>query len=395
MKILFQGDVLKDVFCLDEAWQADDSFVFLPDRNGSREDWIRKGIEKLPGEMKKSHFGLLTSGSTGAPKLIFGVKSRSEKLARVLHEMQESEPAHSAVLMLPLTYCYSFVNQWVWSRVMNRKLIITPGLKYPGKTAEVLGTVDEAMLCLVGAQVPLFINYFRNQVFPGIIRLHFAGGPFPQQHMDAVQHFFPSAKIFNNYGCAEAMPRLSLRALGESDEGANIGRPIRSVELKSGEDDELLFRSPYRAVAFYDDSGFHEIRDEEWVPTGDLGEPIENGYWRIKGRANEVYKRFGEKIALPQLLRSVYGVWTGQAAFYREADPNGEEGHILVLCPVPDEEAVRKILQQFRKNHPRAHWPLRIESVDHIPLLMNGKVDYLSLKRMDRKKEHWRQFQVS
>jgi len=392
MKILFENQVNESIELLDNAWKSTASFLLLPDRSGVSDDWISSAISSFPEKLLQDHFALLTSGSTGQPKMIVGEKLRSEALAKVLHEEQQSEPVKQTILMLPLSYCYAFVNQWLWSRVTGHEMVVTKGLKQPDETKRQLLKARDAMLCLVGAQIPLLINHFdENLTFPGIIRLHFAGGPFPGQHMDHIKRLFPNAKIFNNYGCAEAMPRLTIRSLEDSNDSANIGRPLPGIALKTGENGEIFFRSPFRAVGFYSGGDFYNVNDEQWVSTGDLGEVVNGGCWRISGRSNDVYKRFGEKIALPRLLTTVFSCWDGQAAFYRGRDHAGEECHVLVMSPEPTEKQVRQVLMGFRKNHPRTHWPLRVESLEIMPLLQNGKIDLNNLKNVENKQIHWRQ----
>ena len=153
----------------------------------------------------------------------------------------------------------------------------------------------------------------------------------------------------------------------------------------------LLFRSPFGAVAYINDEGFQSVAPQEWVPSGDLGEPLDDGGWRLLGRANEVFKRYGEKISLPQLLTTVKSHWSGDAVFYLEVDRGGEQACVLVLSPVPDKQEVRQILLAFRNTHPRPHWPLRIESLKQMPLLPNGKADTQSLAETRGKQLHWRQ----
>jgi len=153
----------------------------------------------------------------------------------------------------------------------------------------------------------------------------------------------------------------------------------------------LLFRSPFGAVAYINDEGFQAIAPDEWVPSGDLGEPLDDGGWRLLGRANEVFKRYGEKISLAQLLTTVKNHWSGDAVFYREVDPGGEQACVLVLSPVPGKLELRRILMEFRNNHTRPHWPLRIESLDQMPLLPNGKTDTQALPETGGKQLHWRQ----
>jgi long-chain acyl-CoA synthetase len=380
-----------DLARLDEAWSAAETFAFLPEKSGVPESWVRNALDALPEDLRSGHFALLTSGSTGRPKLVVGAKARSEALVRVLHARQESEPVAETILALPLTYCYAFVNQWLWGRVFRRRLVHTRGFAHADEFRGALRDARDAMLCLVRIQLPLFAEIFGDEQFPGVIRVHFAGGAFPQAQLAQVQHTFPNAIVFNNYGCAEAMPRLTLRRAESANEAADIGVPVDGVELRTADDGELQFRSPYGAVAYFDDSGFHRFAPDEWVGTGDLGAPDAAGHWHLSGRKSEVFKRYGEKISLPLVTESVLRAWRGAAASYRERDNAGEEGHVLVLAPHPSGEEVRRVLQTFRSAWGRAHWPLRIESTERLPALPNGKVDTAALAAMPEKIVQWRQ----
>jgi acyl-CoA synthetase (AMP-forming)/AMP-acid ligase II len=392
MYVLHEKEVLDDLKRLDRAWESSATFALLPDRSGVTNDWVVEAMEQFPTAFHNDHFVLLTSGSTGHPKLVCGARSRSERLASVLHQVQKSGPVKQTIVALPLSYCYAFVNQWLWSRVQGRELIVTKGFKEPDLLGEALLDAQDAMICLTGAQVLLFTRHFNPSVsFPGIIRCHFAGGRFPQDNIDIVRSYFPNAQVFNNYGCAEAMPRLTVRLLEDSNEARNIGRPLPGVMLRTNSAGELLFRSQFRAVAFFADGEMQVPPDDEWIASGDLGEAVANGYWQINGRSNEVFKRFGEKIALSQLLDSVGSSWKGQAEFYREKDSVGEDAHVLVVSPEPSEPEVRAILQVFRKLHPRAHWPLRLESIPAFTFLPNGKIDSRNLAHTESRTIHWRQ----
>ena len=392
MYILYESIVRKNINALNEAWENPETFIFLSERSGLTDEWIRQAIHKLPESVGKNHFVLITSGSTGRPKLVIGLRSRAENLVATLHKAQDSESVQQTVVILPLTYCYAFVNQWLWSRVNGRKIVLTAGFGKPDHIYSELANARDCMVCAVGPIIQLFQKHFREDVvFPGVSRLHFAGGMFPQEKLNGVRRFFPNAQIYNNYGCAEAMPRLTIRSAEESDEAANIGRPIPGVQLKTNDTGEILFRSAYQAVALYDGDSLFMPSPEDWIATGDFGETTDNGYWRISGRTNEVFKRYGEKISLPQLLEVVNENWAGNAVFYREQDPSGEDGHVLILAPEATKEQVIKLLQMFRKRHPRTHWPLRVESVAALPLLPNGKTNFGALPLMESKIIHWRQ----
>jgi acyl-CoA synthetase (AMP-forming)/AMP-acid ligase II len=187
------------------------------------------------------------------------------------------------------------------------------------------------------------------------------------------------------------MPRLTIRRAEDAAVAANIGRPLPGVELKRGEEDQLLFRSPFRAVGFIENSQFRAFADDEWVDTGDLGCAGENGMWVLLGRKSEVFKRFGEKISLPAIEAVVQHVWHGELAFYRETDSMGENGYIMVVAPHPEKQQFKAIMMELRRDFNRPHWPLRVESLERLPRLPNDKVDAIALKERKDVLVQWSQ----
>ena len=389
--IVPESAVRADIGVLDERWRSPETFALVPSNLALTQEWLDRALEQLPEEFRTGHFLLLTSGSTGQPKLIVASRGRAERLVEVIHQLQEGDPVGETVGCLPLSYSYSFINQWLWARHMKRRLVATDGFTRPDELKHALERASDAMICMVGVQVPLLRSLFGTHSFPGIIRLHFAGGRFPQEQLPALHQIFPNAKIFNNYGCAEAMPRLTIRRAEEADVAANIGRPLPGVELKSGDEDQLVFRSPYRAVGFIESAGFRPISDDEWVETGDLGRAGEDGMWMLLGRKSEVFKRFGEKISLPAIQAAVQRVWQGETAFYRETDSMGENGHVMVIAPNPSKEQLKAIMMELRRDFTRPHWPLRVESMARLPRLPNNKVDALALKEQKEVTIEWSQ----
>jgi acyl-CoA synthetase (AMP-forming)/AMP-acid ligase II len=369
-----------DPTALRAAWTGDRTFAVLPARPPVGEVWVAEALDRLPADAQTGHFALLTSGSTGEPKLIVGERGRSERLARALHELQGNEVAGQTIVALPLTYSFAFINQWLWSVVHERALVRSAGLAEPAAFRATLREARDAMLCLVGVQGALLADAFGGETFEGIVRLHFAGGRFPQERLDALRTLFPAATITNNYGCAEAMPRLTLRPADSAAESANIGRPLPGIDLRAGDGGALEFRSPYGAVFVAEGERLTPVTPEQWVPTGDLGEELPDGAFRLTGRASEVFKRHGEKVSLPAILATVHEAWPHAAGVYRTVDRSGEPGYVLVLAPVPeDPKAARVVLKAFRERHGRAHWPLRIEALDALPELANGKLDVPAL----------------
>ncbi|MFO1520870.1 MAG: AMP-binding protein [Kiritimatiellia bacterium] len=377
MILLTETRPREDIARLDDAWAAPESFAFLPARGAHSRAWVEQAVAQLPAALARDHFALLTSGSTGRPKLVVGRKARADALARALHDLQDLDACAATVLALPLPYCFAFVNQWRWARALGRRLTPTAGFAEPDALRTALADARDAMLCLVGAQMPLLEGLAGAAAYPGVTRVNFAGGRFPRKTRPPPRPL-PAARVFNNYGCAEAMPRLALR-----DAGATRTRP-RSSARPPG-------RAPARGgrPAPGPTLRRRRLRHRRRVPRRVRRRPDSPpatspnpcpAAWRLLGREGEAFKRYGEKIALPDLLAAARAVHPGEAAAFRERDPAGEEGYVLVLAPAPAPAAVRAVLGVFRDRFPRTHWPLRIEARDDLPRLANGKIDTPALK---------------
>lgn len=389
--VIREWQVRADPNLLHDLWAGPRSFALVPNHLHPGEHWLNESLAVIPAQYRTGHFVLLTSGSTGEPKLVVANKSRAERLVEVIHVAQDNDPARETIVCLPLSYSYAFVNQWVWAHHMERRLILTGGFSRSDELRKTLEAAQDAMICLVGIQVPLLLSLCGSRQFPGIIRVNFAGGQFPQEHLSSLRLVFPNAEVFNNYGCAEAMPRVTIRRARDAGAASNIGNPLPGVELRSGDKDQLEFRSPFRAVASVESRIFRAITDEEWVATGDLAQPAEDGTWILLGRKGEVFKRFGEKVSFSALQSAVQQVWDGELAFYREQDSAGENGHVMVVAPHPPVAQLRSILMELRHSFTRPHWPLRVESMEQLPRLPNNKVDTRALSQRNHVTIQWSQ----
>lgn len=375
---------------LDRLWGGEKSFC-LVGRTGPDSELVSKMLERLPFYLNQGHFGIFTSGSTGLPKLVIGQKIRSERLAVALNDSQNLQKIEQTICLLPLSYSFALINQWLWSRVHGREFIMTRGLCDPEQVCKALEKSRSSMTCLVGSQVLLLRKYFENRAFPKVNRVNFAGERFPQEQMKFIHRLFPNAEVFNNYGCTEAMPRLTLRHERENANPANIGHPLLNIKLKTNNSGRLYFSSPYGAIGVMDSRTLQFKEFKDWVATDDFAQRCSDGSWEVIGRTNEIFKRFGEKVSVHRVTKSLTEVFGGDITTYLADDNNDELGYCIIVSPEPSEIEVRKALKVLRDQFSRAYWPLRVESVKAIPKLQNGKVDLKALKSHGEKKLHWRQ----
>lgn len=388
MKLLV--DLGLDLDALEMAWTQPDSFLLLPANYDVSAPENQTNIEVFVKNFSQGHFGLLTSGTTGQPKIVVGIKKRTEELVRLIHQEQQGSQAQETIVSLPLSYSYAFVNQWLWALIHGKKLTLSQGFVHPADLIAKISSGRNLMLCFVGPQMKLLKQYVAGKTFPEVIRVHFAGARFPESELPFIFQTFPRAKVFNNYGCVEAMPRLSINEIRPAHADIDLVKPLPGVQFKSDDKDHLFFQSPYSAVASIAQGQVEKY--EDWIATGDSAAPMPNGSWRLLGRNNEIFKRYGEKVMISDISDVIMKVWESDFGFYRVTDSMGEEGVVLVLSPEPKADQLQSILMEFRNHLRRPFWPIRVESASALELSSNGKTRIPDPSRLQNIKVLWKQY---
>jgi long-chain acyl-CoA synthetase len=94
--------------------------------------------------------------------------------------------------------------------------------------------------------------------------------------------------ILQGYGLTETSPVISVN-LPEDNEPASVGLPLNGIEVRIGEDDELLVKTPGMMLGYWNNhAATAEIIDPDgWLHTGDQAR-IENGHIYITGRIKDI-----------------------------------------------------------------------------------------------------------
>jgi long-chain acyl-CoA synthetase len=115
------------------------------------------------------------------------------------------------------------------------------------------------------------------------------------------------ARIVRGYGSTEMFRPLSYRADDPADHPECVGRPVPGVairvidddglEVRAGEEGELLIRTPAVMDGYLDDpTETAAVLSDGWFRTGDLARVTADGYVTIVGRKRERIKRGGYSI---------------------------------------------------------------------------------------------------
>jgi long-chain acyl-CoA synthetase len=121
-------------------------------------------------------------------------------------------------------------------------------------------------------------------------RLEYAvcgGAPLPP----AIARFFIGLglPVYHGYGLTEASPVVTVNR-PEDNLPASIGKPLPEVEIRIGEHDELLTRSPSVMQGYWHDEQATRaaVDDQGWLHTGDKARVDEQGHVFITGRIKDI-----------------------------------------------------------------------------------------------------------
>lgn len=113
--------------------------------------------------------------------------------------------------------------------------------------------------------------------------------------------------IVQGYGLTETSPVVSVNRLAGNDP-ESVGPPLRGIEVRIGEADELLVRGPCNMLGYWNNhaSTARVLDAEGWLHTGDQGRIGDRGYLYITGRIKDILVLSnGEKVAPADLEMAI------------------------------------------------------------------------------------------
>lgn len=322
--------------------------------------------------------GFMTSGSTGDPKLVVSTEARLAAGVRAIHESQGLEAVKATAVLLPLGYSYAFVNQALWSVVYGRRLLLTPGMVMPADTMRIMREAKPELLCLVNNQLRALVDrgFTEGEPLDFVEVVNFAGAPFPVADFEALRRFLPKARAMNNYGCTEAMPRLTATEVrSAAHDVTDVGPAIGDLKLRIATGDRVEFSGSSAALGTLSPEG-EIVEVGPWVPSGDLGRLDEAGHLHVLGRADQVANVAGERLSLIEVQEQLRRAGFSRALAWVEK----EDGEDQVVAVVSGEGVEPKQIQATLRMHlPRAAWPAWMAHTPDWKLNANGKTDRVAL----------------
>ncbi|MDP8232063.1 MAG: AMP-binding protein [Candidatus Zophobacter franzmannii] len=201
--------------------------------------------------------------------------------------------------------------------------------------------------------------------------------------------------LLEGYGTTETSPVISVNNF-EFNKPGSIGKPMpgtqlkilhvdTEAELKANEVGKVLVKGDLVMKGYlgdYEQTKLH-IRNG-WYDTGDMGMIDDDGFLWHKGRLKRFVKIGGEMVSLVQVEAALDELLPEGTICCVVEIPNPVKGADIVAALTDKEIDFKKIQQKLRKVLPAIAIPKDFFTVDELPLMGSGKVNFREVERTCR-----------
>ena len=334
---------------------------------------------------------LLTSGSTGSPRLVRLSREAILSNARAIADVLLLGVDDTAPTSLPFHYSYGL-------SVLNSHLIrgATVVVEPSGLLGRGFWDVVTAHRCTSLAAVPHHYELLRRLSFdparyPCLRTLTQAGGKLRAELIAEFARKMHGAggRLCVMYGQTEAAPRMSTmpaERLAEKPDSVGPALPGGSFSIRHNDGSEtthpkitgeVVYRGPNVMMGYAEHDGQLALGDQVGgvLSTGDLGYLDEEGFLFVAGRLNRMASVFGNRISLDDLEQAVRA--TGLGIEVVAAVPADDK---VVLFAEGAAAGVCKLASRALADRLHLHASgFDVRPIAAIPVLASGKIDYQRL----------------
>jgi acyl-coenzyme A synthetase/AMP-(fatty) acid ligase len=336
-------------------------------------------------------FALCTSGSTGIPKIVCASDSGITSSVEAINKSQCLDSVENTLVFLPLYYSYALINQLFWCIHYEKWLIITNGLQNLAGFLDLLKNVDIQMICMVGQQIKLLekLQICTPKYSTHSVKvINFAGAPFPYQHLPSIKKLFPEAIILNNYGCTEALPRLTVGSVNQMEPTSKTGPAIPSITLKIESSNnekigKICFKGPSVSIGLLDTDGkIQPHSSSEWIYSGDSGYIDDKKNLHVLGRYDDIVNVGGERISLQTITNFLKDNKCIEEVHTFNLKTKENETKIIAVVKLKEKTEDPNFRRFLSSNVNKLYWPKNIYEIDEYPMTANQKIDLNKIKKL-------------
>lgn len=183
-------------------------------------------------------------------------------------------------------------------------------------------------------------------------------------------------ELMSGFGMTEATGGITMTPPFQYRENS-LGKALPGIEIKLGDDGEILIRGPYVMQNYYDQK-FEETFDAEgWLATGDVMRMDKDGFIEIIDRKKEIYKNVkGETIA-PQKIENLFRDFE----FVKQVFLAGDHRPFNTVLIFPDLESEHSPLKNMDEQQRQEYFSTVIVSVNNFLAPFERILDFRIITR--------------
>lgn len=112
-------------------------------------------------------------------------------------------------------------------------------------------------------------------------------------------------ELMSGFGMTEATGGITMTPPFQYRENS-LGKALPGIEIKLGEDGEILIRGPYVMINYFNQSPEETFDADGWLATGDIMRMDSDGFIEIIDRKKEIYKNIKGETVAPQKIENLF-----------------------------------------------------------------------------------------
>ncbi|BBZ03127.1 AMP-dependent synthetase [Mycolicibacterium chitae] len=331
---------------------------------------------------------LFTTGSTGAPKGV--VHSHRSLLAAVSGTVAGRAVAPGGVYLLPFPMCHIAGYNLLVQHAVQATVLPVAAYR-PESFAAVVDRHGVTSCSLAPTMLHSLLEYLERTgaTLPTLRDIAYGSAAIPADLLRRAMRQL-DAGFHQGYGMTETGGNLAFLGPDEHRAGAqdqpsilaSTGRPHPGVEVRLGDDGEILVRGPQVAPRSW--PADQPLTVDGWLHTGDVGRFDEAGRLVVVDRLKDVIITGGENVS----SREVEDVLSTHPAVEHVAvvgvpDPHWGEA-VCAVVVTRSEEDPAALIEHVRARLAGFKRPRHVLFRTALPLTTNGKVDKAAVRRYAR-----------
>ena len=336
---------------------------------------------------------LFTSGSEGVPKAVvlshLNLLANKDQIAARI----DFSARDTVLTSLPMFHSFGLNAGTLLPLLCSVKVFFYPSPLHYRNIPETAYGINATLLFGTNTFLAGYAR-FANPLDFYSVRYVFAGAEKLQEETRRVWADKFGLRLLEGYGTTETGPVLAVNTPTQFRPGS-VGRLLPGIEWYldpvSGIDEggRLYVRGPNIMLGYLRNGQItppSSERGNRWYDTGDVVRLDENGFVWILGRAKRFAKIGGEMVSLAAVEELVQRAWPRKHHAVLSF-PDARKGEELVLLTEYSEAKYQALLERAKTDGVSAiALPKKILVVNRLPLLGNGKVDYIAARALAQEK---------